>query len=95
MFAATILMKNPAPLGNANMNKILPLTVALLTAIVAATILNALIAIPVMVLWNYLLSTPESIIGHQLPPLDFWRAWGLLVLSGVLVKSATATVATK
>ena len=46
----------------------------------------AMFAVPVMLLWNYICSD----VFH-LPQLDFWHAWALLVLVGLLVKGGNAT----
>jgi hypothetical protein len=65
----------------------------LILSIVAGSIalgiaIGALVAFPVMWLWNYLF-TDGSILGVSLPALDFWHAWALLVLTGLLVKSGS------
>jgi hypothetical protein len=43
--------------------------------------LMALFGLLVMVLWNWLM--PEI---FSLPKIDYWKAWGLLVLSWILFK---------
>ena len=53
--------------------------------------LGALFALPVMWLWNALLTGPDSIIGTSLPEIGFMSAWGLSILSSLLFKSSTTT----
>jgi hypothetical protein len=48
---------------------------------IGGIVLIALFGLVVMLLWNWLM--PE-IFG--LPKLDYWKAWGLLVLSWILFK---------
>ena len=48
---------------------------------IGGIVLLALFGLVVMLLWNWLM--PE-IFG--LPKLDYWKAWGLLVLSWILFK---------
>lgn len=47
-------------------------------------------AVPVMLLWNWLLHGPQSILGVSLPEIGFWQAWGLYILCGLLLKSNPA-----
>ena len=64
---------------------------AFILVILAGVAIGALFAFPVMWLWNYLLAdAATSILGAALPPLDFWHAWALLVLCGLLVKGTSA-----
>ena len=72
------------------MDKFIAALITLVAAILAAVAIGALMALPVMWLWNYLFTT-SSITGTQLPSLDFWHAWALLVLAGILVKSGATT----
>lgn len=62
----------------------------LLTAIVAGIALlvfvAALMSLPVMLLWDWLMPT---IFG--LPEITWFQAWGLLFLCGLLFKSHTTT----
>jgi hypothetical protein len=47
--------------------------------------IGALFALPVMWLWN------EVVVNHLglTKALDFWHAWGLLVLCGLLFRSSS------
>lgn len=61
----------------------------LLVGIVAVAIivgLGALLALPVMWLWNGVL--PNLFTATVIKPIDFWNAWGLLILCGLLFKGA-------
>jgi len=64
-------------------------------AIVLIIGLGALMAFPVMWLWNFLFTGEASILGSSLPALDFWHAWALLVLTGILVRSGSASASAK
>lgn len=71
---------------------------AILIGIFAVAIiiaLGALYALPVMWLWNALLTGPTSIVGTPLPDLGFYQAWGLLILCGLLFKGTSSSVTTK
>jgi hypothetical protein len=57
---------------------------AALTAIATVIVLGFLTGLIVEWLWNWLV---PGIFG--LPRIDFWQAWGLLVLSGMLFGSRT------
>lgn len=54
-------------------------------------LVGALMALPVMWLWNWLLAGPDSIISVALPQIGFLQAWGLLVLTSTLFKSSGST----
>lgn len=45
----------------------------------------AMFAVPVMLLWNYICSDVFHL--HQ---LNFWHAWALLMLVGLLVKGGSS-----
>ena len=51
--------------------------------IILAVVLGALIAFPIMWLWNALM---PDIFG--LPELTYLQSWGLYILSGLLIKSS-------
>lgn len=74
------------------MNRILASLLLFLTTLFIGVVLGAILALPVMWLWNALFSGPDSILGVPLPPIGFWSAWGLMILSGLLFKSTPATV---
>lgn len=73
------------------MEKIIIGIFALIVAAIIIVVFGALTALPVMWLWNWLLTGPESIIGIGLPVIGFWRSWGLLVLTGLLFKSSSSS----
>lgn len=60
--------------------------IALILVAVAAVLLYALAALPVMWLWNWLM--PE-LFGLQ--TVNFWQALGLLVLCGALFRSSSSS----
>ncbi len=70
------------------MARLVVLIVAGLFVFASVVALGALLAFPVMWLWGYLFTGPASILGTPLPALDFWHAWALLILSGLLFKSS-------
>ena len=70
------------------------LIVAILLAVITTAILvfvGVIMALPVMLLWNWLLSGANSIIGMPLPEIGFMKAWGLLILCGLLFKSSSTS----
>jgi len=50
--------------------------------IITVGILSILFAFPVKWLWNWLMP-----VIFELPKITMWQAWGLLTLSGFLLKS--------
>lgn len=56
-------------------------------AIVA--IFSALLAFPVMWLWNGV--GPNLFAVGAIKPIDFWNAWGLSLLCGLLFKSSVSS----
>jgi len=61
-----------------------------LGAIALVVLLGTLTALPVMLLWNWLIPS----IFH-LREIGFLEAWGLLVLSGLLFKSTAPSTSKK
>lgn len=51
--------------------------------------IGALLALPVMWLWNGV--TPNLFAGAVIKPIDFWNAWGLLILCGLLFKGSSSS----
>lgn len=49
---------------------------------------SALLAWPVMLLWNGV--TPNLVVGG-VKQIDFWNAWGLLLLAGLLFKGSSSS----
>ena len=62
---------------------------SIMTLLIVAVIVGALIAFPIEWLWNGLM---PSIFG--LHPIDFLQAWGLNILSALLLKSSSTTTST-
>lgn len=63
--------------------------------VIVAIAFGALMALPVMWLWNGLLTGPDSILNVSLHPLGFLDAWGLLVLTSILFKSSNTSARAK
>lgn len=63
--------------------KILEALITLLFSIIAIAVLALIFALPVMLLWNWLL---PSIFG--LCTIGYWKAFGILVLTGFLFRSS-------
>lgn len=55
-------------------------------ATIALVVLSAVLALPVMWLWNGVL--PNLFATTPFKPIDFWNAWGLLLLCGLLFKGS-------
>jgi hypothetical protein len=62
------------------------LLTAIITAVGLLLFVAALISLPVMLLWDWLMPT---IFG--LPEITWFQAWGLLFLCGLLFKSNITT----
>ena len=62
---------------------------SIMTLLIVAVIVGALIAFPIEWLWNGLM---PSIFG--LHTIDFLQAWGLNILSALLLKSSSTTTST-
>lgn len=60
-------------------NKILIVLVGLLGVIFFIFLASLLFAIPVMLLWNWLMPSIFDI-----PVLTFWQSWGILMLASLL-----------
>ena len=73
------------------MSRIIPAIITMIFALAVIVLFGVLAALPVMWLWNYLLTGEASIIGAPLPALDFWHAWSVLVLSSILFKSSNSS----
>lgn len=59
-----------------------------LAAVAAIIMLGAvLFAFPIMWLWNYVI----PYLFHGVPELDFWHAWALGALCGMLFKSSSSS----
>ena len=71
--------------------KIIGATVLILLAII---LISAIISLPVMLLWNWLV--PIVIPGGQIVGHITWlQAWGLLVFCGFLFKGSSASASSK
>lgn len=51
--------------------------------------LGAILAVPVMLLWNGVM--PNLFPPGIVKPIDFWNAWGLMILCGLLFKSSVSS----
>lgn len=58
-------------------------------AIALIVVFGALLALPVMWLWNGVL--PNLFATAVIKPIDFWNAWGLLILCGLLFKGSSSS----
>ncbi len=63
--------------------------VVAVSAIALIVGIGALLALPVMWLWNGVL--PNLFAAAVVKPIDFWNAWGLLILCGLLFKSFSSS----
>lgn len=62
-------------------------TVVLLFGLALIVVVGAMMAVPVMLLWNGVL--PNLFPAGVIKQIDFWNAWGLLILCGLLFKAYT------
>ncbi|HWE19650.1 MAG TPA: hypothetical protein VG758_21115 [Hyphomicrobiaceae bacterium] len=60
-----------------------------LAAVALIVLLGAAFALPVMWLWNGVL--PNLFVANVVKPIDFWNAWGLLILCGLLFKGTSSS----
>jgi|688.fasta_scaffold1044934_2 hypothetical protein len=78
--------------------RLVGLVAALITVIVGligtVVLLGALMAFPVMWLWNSLF-VYYPILGTALVEINFWQAWGLLILCGLLFKNPSSSSSSK
>lgn len=68
------------------MDSLTKITFAVLGILVAFIIGSIFVALPVMLLWNWLIPV---IFG--LPSISFWQALGLSLLSSLLFKSSSSS----
>lgn len=61
--------------------------------ILLVVVLSALLAFPVMWLWNGV--TPNLFATAVIKPIDFWNAWGLALLCGLLFKGSSSSSSSK
>lgn len=52
-------------------------------------VISALLAFPVMWLWNGV--GPNLFATAVIKPIDFWNAWGLSLLCGLLFKGSSSS----
>jgi len=62
----------------------------LLAFVVTACVLGAIVAFPTMWLWNWVMPAI-----FYLPTITVWQAWGLVFLSGLLIKSGSSEASPK
>lgn len=67
------------------MDKLLLFFVMFLAAIAIIVGIGALTALPVMLLWNWLMP-----VLFKLPEIGFFQAWGLMILCGALFKTTAS-----
>ena len=77
------------------MNKIAAFLLVAIFGVIVAIAFGALMALPVMWLWNGLLTGQDSILNVSLRPLGFLDAWGILVLTSILFKSSSTSASAK
>lgn len=71
------------------MDNLIAGVIAIVIGIVIVVALGALLALPVMWLWNGVL--PNLFATAVVRPIDFWNAWGLLILCGLLFRSSSSS----
>ncbi len=72
------------------MDKVILGAILIIGFIGLVLIFGALAAYPTMLLWNWLI---PSIF--ELREINFWEAWGLLALTGLLFKSVSTSSSSK
>ena len=60
-----------------------------LGGVALVVVFGAVLALPVMWLWNGVL--PNLFATAVIKPIDFWNAWGLLILCGLLFKGSSSS----
>lgn len=70
------------------MKSFMDIVLVVLVTVVVAAVLSAVFAYPTMLLWNWL--APILSKGF-LPTLNFWQAWGLMVLINLLAPTHSST----
>lgn len=68
--------------------KVIATVVVGVFALAVIVVFSAVLAWPVMLLWNGV--TPNLVVGG-LKQIDFWNAWGLLILAGLLFKGNSSS----
>lgn len=61
----------------------------ILGSIALVVLMGCILALPVMWLWNGVL--PNLFEPGAVRQIDFWNAWGLLILCGLLFKSHSSS----
>lgn len=77
------------------MDKILAAILLFIFAAMLSTAIGAVMAFPVKWLWNWLFTDSTSILGVALPALDWFHAWALLALTGILIRAGGTTTSSK
>lgn len=72
------------------MSKALAVLILLALGCVLAFIIAMIMALPVMWLWNY-----AAVDVFHAPVIDFWHAFGLNFLCGLLIRSSSASSSSK
>ena len=68
------------------MSTVLAFIVAVVGIIAIAAVLGLVVAIPVMLLWNWLI----PVLFHG-PIIGYWQAYGLYLLCAILFKSSSSS----
>ena len=66
------------------LRKISDIVLAVVVLFPVVVAISAIMAFPVMLLWNGVL--PHLFTSPIIKTIDFWTAWGLLILCGLLFK---------
>lgn len=72
------------------MDRLFSAAFAAIVVAITSIIVGAIMALPVMLLFNLLFAGADSIIGYALPEIGFLRAWALMILAGILFKPSTS-----
>lgn len=72
------------------MGRLISVILAAVVVAIVSVIVGAIMALPVMLLFNFLFTGADSIVGYALPEIGFLRAWALMILTGILFKPSTS-----
>lgn len=70
------------------LEKLVTLVGALVIVVALVVLMGAILALPVMWLWNGVVV--DLFAAGAVRPVGFWSAWGLLILCGLLFKSSVS-----
>ncbi|MBT4376740.1 hypothetical protein HOD29_05175 [archaeon] len=72
------------------MNKFLIVLGAIFLGVIIVFVASLILAWPVMLLWNWLMPVIFGLIK-----LTFWQSWGIMMLSGLIIKSSSSVSSSK